>query len=514
MCSNWELRLLIAGYPFLMGFQPLNISWAIPQPKNNHFFATISGSAPNQSNRHKLIAIPVAPDRCGGATTTTTTTANMVKQKQQVISRFFAPKTKTPPSTTDSPPSSPPPPSSSRPNPPTPKISATVTFSPSKRLLTSQLTSPNKPSKLPKLSPHTHNPLPHPTIHQRFLQKLLEPSEPEPAPHSSAKPLKYTPLEQQVAELKGKYPDVLLMIEVGYKFRFFGQDAENAARVLGIYAHMDHNFLTASIPTFRLNVHVRRLVNAGYKVGVVRQTETAAIKAHGSNRLGPFCRGLSALYTKATLEAAPDLGGGEEGCGAESNYLMCVVEKSIFGERSTCGVEGSFDVRIGFVAVEVSTGDVIYGEFNDNFLRSALEAVILSLSPAELLLGDPLSKQTEKLLLAFAGPASNVRVERSSRDRFADGGALAEVLTLYENMGIACSSDSMQSKDLTEHTNQQLVVKEVMNMPDLAVQSLALTIHHLKEFGFERIVCSGFSLRPFSRNMEMTLSANALQQLE
>ncbi|KAL4357775.1 hypothetical protein AHAS_Ahas09G0220400 [Arachis hypogaea] len=440
----------------------------------------------------------------------------MGKQKQQVISRFFAPKPKASPSTTDPTPSSPPPsplPSSSRPNPPTPKISATVTFSPSKRLLTSQIISPNKPPKLPKLSPHTHNPLPHPTTHQRFLQKLLEPSEPEPPSHSSAKPLKYTPLEQQVAELKGKYPDVLLMIEVGYRFRFFGQDAENAARVLGIYAHMDRNFLTASIPTFRLNVHVRRLVSAGYKVGVVRQTETAAIKAHGSNRLGPFCRGLSALYTKATLEAAPDLGGGEEGCGAESNYLMCVVEKSILGERSACGVEGNFDVRIGFVAVEISTGDVIYGEFDDNFLRSALEAVMLNLSPAELLLGDPLSKQTEKLLLAFAGPASNVRVERTSRDCFADGGALAEVLTLYENMGIGCSSDSMQNKDLTEHTNQPLV-KEVMNMPDLAVQSLALTIHHLKEFGFERIVCSGFSLRPFSRNMEMTFSANALQQLE
>lgn len=92
-------------------------------------------------------------------------------------------------------------------------------------------------------------------------------------------------------DLKQKYPDVLLMVEVGYRYRFFGEDAEIAARVLGIYAHVDHNFLTASIPTFRLNVHVRRLVSAGFKVGVVKQTETAAIKAHGSNKLGPFCRG-------------------------------------------------------------------------------------------------------------------------------------------------------------------------------------------------------------------------------
>ncbi|XP_027365934.1 DNA mismatch repair protein MSH3 isoform X2 [Abrus precatorius] len=430
----------------------------------------------------------------------------MGKQKQQIISRFFAPKPKIPSSNTDSS-------SSPRPNPPTPKISATVTFSPSKRRLTSELTSPHK---LPKLSPHTQNPLPpppHPSLHQRFLQKLLEPSSPQ-QPHSSSKPLKYTPLEEQVVDLKAKYPDVLLMIEVGYKYRFFGQDAEDAARVLGIYAHMDHNFLTASIPTFRLNVHVRRLVSAGYKVGVVKQTETAAIKAHGSNRLGPFCRGLSALYTKATLEASRDLGGGEEGCGAESNYLLCVVEKSILGEKVKCGVEGGFDVRIGMVAVEISTGDVVYGEFNDNFLRSALEAVVLSLSPAELLLGDPLSKQTEKLLLDFAGPASNVRVEHVSRDCFATGGALAEVMTLYENMHVCSPSDSMQSNELTENSGQQVVIKEVMNMPDLAVQAFALTIRHLKEFGFERILCSGASLRPFSNNTEMTLSANALQQLE
>lgn len=201
-------------------------------------------------------------------------------------------------------------------------------------------------------------------------------------------------------DLKEKYPDVLLMVEVGYRYRFFGKDAENAARVLGIFAHVDHNFLTASVPTFRLNVHVRRLVSAGYKVGVVKQSETAAIKAHGSNRLGPFCRGLSALYTKATLEAAEDVGGGEEGCGSSSNYLVCVVEKGVGGgEDGEGGKESRFDVRIGVVGVEISTGDVVYGEFNDNFMRAGLEAFILSLSPAELLLGEPLSKQTEKVAL-------------------------------------------------------------------------------------------------------------------
>ncbi|CAN1264853.1 DNA mismatch repair protein MSH3 [Linum perenne] len=397
----------------------------------------------------------------------------MGKQKQLVISRFFAPKPK--PSSDDPPPPSPPPPP-----PPTttssPKIATTVSFSPAKRkLLADQLN-----SKRPKLSPQTQNPNPSFT-HQQFLDKLLEPTPIEFEtlnPQSSIQ--NYTPLEQQVVELKSKYPDVILMIEVGYKYRFFGEDAGVASRVLGIYAHVNHNFLTASIPTVRLNVHVRRLVSAGYKVGVVKQTETAAIKAHGENRTGPFCRGLSALYTKATLEAAEGMGEKEEGCGGESNYMCCVVEKN-----EDCGI----DVKIGIVGVEISTGDVVYGEFSDGIMRNGLEALVLGLAPAELLLGDPLSKPTEKLLLAYAGPASNVRVERISRDCFRDGDALAEVMSLYENVGI-------------------------MNMPDLAIQGLALTIRHLKQFGFERILCNGASFRPLSCSTKMNLSANTLQQLE
>ncbi|TXG70881.1 hypothetical protein EZV62_005816 [Acer yangbiense] len=417
----------------------------------------------------------------------------MGKQKQQVISRFFAPK----PKTTSSSSSPPPPPPSPPPPLPSPKISATVAFSTQKRKVVSNHFPPNP--KKPKPS--------------SLLSNLREPSPPN-LPEPSTK--NYTPLEQQVVDLKKKHPDVLLMIEVGYRFRFFGDDAETAARVLGIYAHVNHNFATASVPTFRLNVHVRRLVSAGYKVGVVKQTETAAIKAHGPGRIGPFGRGLSALYTKATLEAAEDVGGGEEGFGGESNYLVCVVD-SDSSDKSSCSSSsddngGRFDVRIGVVAVEISTGDVVFGEFNDGFMRSGLEAVVLSLSPAELLLGQPLSKQTEKFLLSFAGPASNVRVESASRDCFKDGGALAEVMSLFESMGEEnLSNNEKQSAEVTDH---QSAIQAIIDMPDLAVQALALTVCHLKQFGFEKIVCLGASFRSLASKVEMTLSANALQQLE
>ncbi|XP_020079711.1 DNA mismatch repair protein MSH3 isoform X1 [Ananas comosus] len=433
----------------------------------------------------------------------------MGKHKQQVISRFFAPK--------------PPPDSSSSAAPkPSPKITTTVSFSPSSKRFLQTLPSPSPSSKKPKPSPPSHAltllppPISNPSLHQKFLSKLLDPPS-SSAPRTLPQNPKYTPLEQQVLELKSKYPDVLLMVEVGYKYRFFGDDAEIAARVLGIFAHVDRNFLTASVPTFRLGFHVRRLVGAGYKVGVVKQTETAGIKAHGPNRAGPFSRGLSALYTKATIEAAEDMGGrGEEGMEAESgNYLVCVVEKDALVENKDCRIEGGFDVRVGFLAVEVSTGDVIHGEFNDNAMRSGLEAVILSLSPAEILLGEPLSTATEKLLLAYGGPSSNVRVERTSRGCFKDGGALAEVMALYENLDDnALIVNDTQTMEALREEKQLQGIEGIMVLPELVIQALALAIRYLKEFGLERIICSGASFRPFLSKVEMTLSANTLQQLE
>jgi DNA mismatch repair protein MSH3 len=80
---------------------------------------------------------------------------------------------------------------------------------------------------------------------------------------------------EQVVRLKAKHEGVLLMIEVGYKYRFFGEDAkvciswvallsftpirpQTAAKELGIVAYPDRNFIVASIPTHRRDIHLRK----------------------------------------------------------------------------------------------------------------------------------------------------------------------------------------------------------------------------------------------------------------
>ncbi|KFM63299.1 DNA mismatch repair protein Msh3, partial [Stegodyphus mimosarum] len=113
--------------------------------------------------------------------------------------------------------------------------------------------------------------------------------------------IKYTPLEKQYLGFKKDYPDAVLLIECGYKYRFFGEDAKIASKVLNIGCYKSHNFMSAIIPVTRLHFHVRRLVLKGYKVGVIKQIESAAIKAAGENRNELFSRKLEALYTKSTL---------------------------------------------------------------------------------------------------------------------------------------------------------------------------------------------------------------------
>lgn len=67
-----------------------------------------------------------------------------------------------------------------------------------------------------------------------------EEEEPAPAPPAKGKATakkgasKLTPMERQVIQIKQKHMDAILVVEVGYKFRFFGEDARVAAKELNI----------------------------------------------------------------------------------------------------------------------------------------------------------------------------------------------------------------------------------------------------------------------------------------
>lgn len=75
-----------------------------------------------------------------------------------------------------------------------------------------------------------------------------------------------------------------------------------------------------------LNSTDRSLVTAGHKVGVVRQTETAALKAVGDNKSAPFERKLTNLYTKGTYIDDFNLDDEFSQIAPSTGYIMCIVE--------------------------------------------------------------------------------------------------------------------------------------------------------------------------------------------
>ncbi|XP_065406220.1 DNA mismatch repair protein Msh3 isoform X5 [Chrysemys picta bellii] len=291
----------------------------------------------------------------------------------------------------------------------------------------------------------------------------------------------YTPLELQFIEMKEQYKDAILCVECGYKYRFFGEDAEIAAKELNIYCHQDHNFMTASIPTHRLFVHVRRLVAKGYKVGVVKQMETAALKAAGENKSSLFTRKLTALYTKSTLigedvnpllKLDDPVDVEEITADVSDNYLLCICEN-----KESLRDKKKGDVVIGIMAVQPSTGEVVFDSFQDSSSRLELESRVLRLQPVELLLPSDLSDQSERLISSITSVSlqdDRIRIERMESIYFEYSHAF-QLITDFYARGMLDTTGS-----------QQLSI--ILNLDKPVICSLAAVIMYLKEFNLEKIL--------------------------
>ncbi|KAG7240038.1 hypothetical protein INR49_028041 [Caranx melampygus] len=308
----------------------------------------------------------------------------------------------------------------------------------------------------------------------------------------------YTPLEQQVIQLKEKHKDALLAVECGYKYRFFGEDAEIAAKELNIICHLDHNFMTCSIPTHRLFVHVRRLVSHGHKVGVVKQTETSAIKALGVNRNALFTRQLSALYTKCKpvgrLEDAEEGVCGDVAVDPPDSFLLCISEN--WDKVKT-------QLTVGLVAVQPSTGDVLLDCFPEGQSRSELETRLLKINPVEILVPSDLSEQTHRLLQSIANASvqadDRVRVEKRDSFQFEFASAMNTVTEFY------CHTHEKGARSLSS----------VVSLESPVICCLGPLIQYLQEFNLERVLRSESSFLHLSCKSEgMNLSAATLRNLE
>ncbi|PNJ49730.1 MSH3 isoform 4 [Pongo abelii] len=272
----------------------------------------------------------------------------------------------------------------------------------------------------------------------------------------------YTPLELQYIEMKQQHKDAVLCVECGYKYRFFGEDAEIAARELNIYCHLDHNFMTASIPTHRLFVHVRRLVAKGYKLDDAVNVD----------------------------EIMTD---------TSTSYLLCISEN-----KENVRDKKKGNIFIGIVGVQPATGEVVFDSFQDSASRSELETRMSSLQPVELLLPSALSEQTEALIhrtTSVSVQDDRIRVERMDNIYFEYSHAFQAVTEFY-------------AKDTVDIKGSQ-IISGIVNLEKPVICSLAAIIKYLKEFNLEKMLSKPENFKQLSSKMEfMTINGTTLRNLE
>lgn len=87
-----------------------------------------------------------------------------------------------------------------------------------------------------------------------------------------------TPLMKQYYQIKGKYPDAILLFRVGDFYETFGEDAKKVAVCLGIVltkrgAGSSSEVELAGFPHHALDAYLPKLVRAGYRVAICDQLE-------------------------------------------------------------------------------------------------------------------------------------------------------------------------------------------------------------------------------------------------
>ncbi len=173
---------------------------------------------------------------------------------------------------------------------------------------------------------------------------------------------KVTPLMKQFYAIKAKHPGAILLFRVGDFYETFGEDAVEAARILGIVLTKRNNggsdLELAGFPHHSLDTYLPKLVRAGKRVAVCDQLEDPKATK------GIVKRGVTELVTPGVAFSDKVLERNE------ANYLAAVH------------FEGK---SVGLAFVEVSTGDFFCCHGDANYASKILG----TLSPSEIIVSKP-----------------------------------------------------------------------------------------------------------------------------
>nr|Q07V29.1 RecName: Full=DNA mismatch repair protein MutS [Rhodopseudomonas palustris BisA53] len=202
---------------------------------------------------------------------------------------------------------------------------------------------------------------------------LSEPDTPAPAEALT----RVSPMMEQYHEIKAANPGLLLFYRMGDFYELFFEDAEIAARALGITLtkrgkHKGQDIPMCGVPVERSDDYLHRLIALGHRVAVCEQTEDpAAARA----RKSVVRRDVVRLITPGTLTEDTLLDA------RTNNYLLAIARV-----RGSTGGD-----RLGLAWIDISTAEFIVTEC----ALGELAATLARINPNEAIVTDALYSDPE-----------------------------------------------------------------------------------------------------------------------
>jgi DNA mismatch repair protein MutS len=173
-----------------------------------------------------------------------------------------------------------------------------------------------------------------------------------------------TPLMRQYAAIKKEHPNALLFFRLGDFYELFFEDAVVAARELQITLTSRNKEKGVAIPMCGVPYHsaegyISKLIRRGFKVAVCEQVEDPRLAKKLVRR-------------EVTRVVTPGTAADSSLSSEENNFLAAVA---------------SVDDRVGFAALDLSTGEFRATEFAGESAARRIQEELEQLQPKELLYG-------------------------------------------------------------------------------------------------------------------------------
>jgi DNA mismatch repair protein MutS len=238
-----------------------------------------------------------------------------------------------------------------------------------------------------------------------------------------------TPVMEQYLEIKAANPDHLLFYRMGDFYELFFEDAEVAARTLGIVLtkrgkHLGRDIPMCGVPVHRADEYLHRLIAAGHRVAVCEQLEDPA-EARKRGGKSVVRRDVTRLVTPGTLTEDTLL---DARC---NNYLLAIARA-----RASTAEASSF----ALAWIDISTGEFRIAECD----RAGLPAAIARIEPGEIIVSDALYGDDELAPYLRTLPA----VTPLTRDVF-DGASAERRLAGYFALASTQSFGPLSRLELT-----------------------------------------------------------------